>query len=183
MRLSYLFSTIFILVVSMNLYAQSSQKILVAYYSHSGNTKVVAEQIQNATEADIFEIVPVVAYPTDYQTVVDQAKEEINKNYHPALKSKIENIDQYDVIFVGSPNWWSTVAPPVATFLAENDLSGKTIVPFITHEGSRMGRSEDDIKKLCPNSTVLKGLPIRGGSVKNAQADVNKWLKEIGVLN
>lgn len=88
-------------------------------------------------------------------------------------------MDQYDIIFVGSPCWWATIAPPVATFLASSDLAGKTIVPFMTHEGSRMGHSEDDIRKLCPKSTVLKGLPIRGGSAASSESAVRKWLQEL----
>lgn len=166
-------------------HAQSSlqgKKILVAYFSHTGNTGEIAKQIQHATGADIVEIKTVDAYPTDYQTLVDQAKKEINANYKPKLTSKVEHIDSYDVIFIGSPNWWSTIAPPVATFLSSYDLSGKTIVPFITHEGSRMGRSVADIKKLCPESIVLDGFPVRGNSVKNAQNDVLTWLRKIGLV-
>lgn len=177
-----LFPVIAMLITSVDLHAQSpstSKKILVAYFSHSGNTRVIAEQIKNATGGDIFEILPVKDYPSDHQAVVDQAKKEINSNYRPALKTKVENIESYDVIFIGSPNWWSTIAPPVATFLSSYDLKGKTVVPFMTHEGTRMGHSVSDIKKLCPESTVLEGLPIKGSYVKKAQDDVTKWLREI----
>ncbi len=185
MRIKLLFTALLIFLSLHNTNAQSAstnKKILVVYYSWSGNTREIATQIKNATDADIFEIVPEKAYPKDYNACVDQAKKEINADYRPPLKSKIDNIQKYDVIFVGSPNWWSTIAPPVATFLSTYKLDGKTIVPFITHEGSRMGRSVSDIKKLCPKSTVLDGLPIRGGSVKNAQADVLKWLREIDMI-
>lgn len=180
----FLLMAITMLVLGMNVQARSSagKKILVAYFSQSGNTQEIANQIKNVTGADVFVIQPAIAYPSDYQTLVDQAKKEVNAGYKPALKGKADNIGSYDVIFVGSPNWWSTIAPPVATFLSQNDFSGKTIVPFITHEGSRMGRSVTDIKKLCPNSTILEGLPVRGSSVKSAQKDVDKWLKEIGVV-
>jgi len=168
----------------MDLYAQlPSKKILVAYFSHSGNTRIVAEQIKRATDADIFEIKPVTDYPDDYNTVVAQAKKEINASYKPELKTKVKNIKSYDVIFIGSPNWWSTIAPPVATFLSACDFEGKLIVPFITHEGSRMGHSVADIKKLCPKSTVLDGLPVRGGAVKEANDDVVRWLREIKMTN
>jgi len=163
--------------------AQSSQekKILVAYFSHTGNTGEIAKQIQKATSADLFEIRPVDAYPTDYQTLIEQAKKEINANYKPALKSKVENINTYDVIFVGSPNWWGTIAPPVATFLSTYSLSEKTIVPFITHGGSSMGQSVSDIKKLCPKSVILDGFPVKGSSVKNAKNDILTWLRKIGM--
>lgn len=180
-----LLAMICMLTSGVDLQAQAhsgTKKILVAYFSHSGNTRVIAEQIKNATGGDIFEIQPVKDYPRDYQTVVDQARKEISSNYKPALKAKVKNIESYDVIFIGSPCWWSTIAPPVATFLSIYNLSGKTIVPFMTHEGSGMGHSVSDIKKLCPKSTVLEGLPVRGSSVKSAQNDVKKWLREIKMI-
>ena len=155
-----------------------NNKILIVYFSHSGNTRIVAEKIKNATGGAIFEIIPTIAYPTDYNTVVDQAKKEISKGYKPELKSKINNIEQYDIIFVGSPNWWSTFAPPVATFLSSYNFNGKTIVPFITHEGSEMGHSVADIKKLCPKANVLNGLAIKGTKVNNSDTEISKWLKE-----
>jgi len=170
---------------SIGIQAQSaspSKKILVVYFSHSGNTKEIANQIKELTGGDIFEIQPAKAYPSDYQACVDQAKKEINANYKPALKTKLKSISSYDIIFVGSPCWWSTVAPPVATFLSSYDFTGKTIVPFMTHEGSRMGRSVSDIKKLCPKAKVLEGLPVRGSNVKEAKSEVKKWLQEIKVI-
>ena len=159
----------------------SANKVLVAYYSHSGNTREAARQIAEASGGDLFEITPETPYPTDYQTVVDQAKREINAGARPTLKTRVGNMAQYDVIFVGSPCWWATVAPPVATFLASYDLSGKTIVPFMTHEGSRMGRSEEDIRKLCPRSQVSDGLPIRGGSVRNSKETVTQWVHSLNL--
>lgn len=160
----------------------SSKKMLVVYFSHTGNTRNMAEQIQKATGADIFEIQPVKNYPEDYKTVEAQAKKEIDASYKPELKTKISNIESYDVIFVGSPNWWTTIAPPVATFLSSYNFSGKTIVPFITHDGSRMGRSVSDIKILCPKSTVLDGLPIKGIYVKDANAEIIQWLIDIKII-
>jgi flavodoxin len=160
----------------------TQKKALVVYYSWSGNTQEMANQIKNATKADIFQIVPATPYPVDYKECTEQAKKEINSNYKPTLKSKPNSIDSYDVIFVGSPNWWSTIAPPVATFLSSYDFSGKTVVPFMTHEGTGMGNSVVDIKKLCPKSTVPDGLPIRGGSVKRSKEQVEKWLREIEII-
>ena len=180
-----LFVAIMLLLSGIGVQAQSApkaKKILVVYYSYSGNTQIVAKQIQKGTGGDIFELQTVNAYPKEYQAVVDQAKKEVNSGYKPALKAKVQDISQYDIIFVGSPCWWSTFAPPVRTFLTSYNLSGKTIVPFMTHEGSGMGRSEADIKTLCPKSTVLDGLAIRGGSVKSAEAEVMSWLKKIGML-
>jgi len=88
----------------------------------------------------------------------------------------------YDVIFMGYPNWWGTIPMPMYTFLDEYNFSGKTIIPFCTHKGSQMGNSVNDIKKLCPNAKVLDGLAIRGENAVNAQNDVNKWLQKIGML-
>jgi len=170
---------------SIGIQAQSaspSKKILVVYFSHSGNTKEIANQIKELTGGDIFEIQPAKAYPSDYQACVDQAKKEINANYKPTLKTKLKNISSYDMIFVGSPCWWATMAPPVATFLSSYDFTRKTIVPFMTHEGSRMGRYASDIKKLCPKAKILEGLPVRGSNVKEAKGNVNKWLREIKVI-
>ena len=158
-----------------------AKKVLMAYYSHSGNTREVARQIAGVSGGELFEIIPVTPYPSDYQTVVDQAKKEIAAGVRPALKSRVEDMSQYDVIFIGSPCWWATVAPPVATFLASYDLAGKTVVPFMTHEGSRMGRSEEDIRKLCAGATLLGGLPLRGGAVKDSRDVVRKWVQGLNL--
>lgn len=161
--------------------AATAKKSLVVYFSHSGNTRVVAEQIARATGADLLEIIPEKPYPTEYRTVVDQAKKEVDAGFRPAIATAIPDLSQYDTLFVGSPCWWYTIAPPVATFLEACNLAGKTVAPFMTHEGSRMGRSVDDVRKLCPAATVTEGLPVRGGAVKDAAPEVEKWLKKIGV--
>jgi len=160
---------------------QSGKKILIVYYSlRNGNTRILAEHIQKMAGGDIFRIETVDAYPPAYNDVTTQAKRELESGYRPPLKNKIQDFNKYDIIYLGSPNWWNTIAPPVMTFLENHNFEGKTIIPFITHEGSRMGRSETDIKKLAPKANVLKGLPVRGGSVKNAMPDVQKWLEELG---
>ncbi|GAT64037.1 flavodoxin [Paludibacter jiangxiensis] len=187
MRTRLILFGILVAIVSMiSVHGQtpvSKKKILIAYFSHSGNTRVVAQQIQKATGADIFEIKPVKDYPTDYRTVVDQAKKEIKAGYRPPLKNKVANISNYDIILIGSPNWWSTIAPPVATFLSSYNFDGKTIVPFITHGGSELGRATDDIKKLCPKSTHLEGLAIWGRSVNSDNAKVLIWLRKMKFIN
>lgn len=160
----------------------SSNRVLVAYFSHSGNTRIIAQYINEVAGGDIFEIVPVDKYPDDYNSVVDQAGKEIKRNYKPLLKSKPADIDKYEVIFIGSPNWWGTFAPPVATFLSSYNFEGKTIIPFITHEGSRMGRSVSDLKRICPDSVVMDGYANRGSNVNNAYDEVTKWLKGIRTL-
>jgi flavodoxin len=156
-------------------------EILVAYFSHSGNTRVIAHQIHERVGGDIFEIVPVDPYPRDYDEVVEQARKELNEKYRPKLKTKVENMKSYNVVFVGHPNWWGTIPRPVASFLSEYDFSGKTIAPFCTHEGSGLGRSVTDIRELCPRSTILEGLTVRGSDVKNARNEVSGWLRELGL--
>jgi len=163
----------------MNTQAQtaSGTKVLVAYFSHSGNTRAMARQIAEATGGDLFEIVPAAAYPAEYGAVVDQAKKEIGGGIRPALKGRLPDVGAYDVIFVGSPCWWATIAPPVATFLTSCDLAGKTVVPFMTHEGSGMRHSEADIRRLCPRSTVPDGLAVRGSAVRNSKDEVGRWVR------
>ncbi len=157
------------------------KRILVVYFSHSGNTREIANQIHDLAGGDIFEIVPVNPYPKDYDTVVDQAAREKRAAARPKLKNKLENPADYDVVFVGYPNWWNTFPMPVATFLAETDLAGKTLVPFCTHEGSGLGGSVEDLAKLCPKSKILSGIAIRGHSVKSARKDVAAWLAKLNL--
>jgi flavodoxin len=156
--------------------------VLVTYFSHSGNTRVIAHQILERVGGDIFEIVPVDPYPRDYNEVVEQAQKELSEEYKPKLKTRVEKMGSHNLVFVGYPCWWGTIPRPVATFLLEYDFSGKTIAPFCTHEGSRLGRSVADIKKLCPKSTVLNGLAVRGSKVKDAQDEVSGWLRKIGMM-
>ena len=159
----------------------TKKHILIAYFSYSGNTQVIANQIHKSVGGDIFEIKTVDSYPDDYDAVVKQAKKEQEENYRPKLATQVDDINSYDVIFVGYPNWWGTMPMPIFTFLEQYNLSGKTIVPFCTHEGSALGRSVEDIKKTCPQSTVLEGLAIRGKNVDNASEDVSKWLRKLGM--
>ena len=167
---------------SDNTSGKEENNILVAYFSHSGNTRVIATQIRESVGGDIFEIVAVDPYPSDYDAVLEQARKELREEYRPELKTKVENMESYEVVFVGYPIWWGTIPMPVATFLSEYDFSRKTIVPFCTHEGSSLGRTVTDITKLCPQSTILDGLAVRGGDIKNAQNEVSEWLHEIGMI-
>ncbi len=156
---------------------KTGDKVLVAYYSRTGNTRAIADEIQKQLNADVFEIIPAQEYPADYHQTTEQAKKEISEGIHPALKNQPVNLNDYQVIFVGSPCWWGTVASPVATFLAENDFNGKIIVPFMTHGGSGLGRSVNDIKKLAAGAGVTGAKAFWGSSSKNAGTDVNEWIK------
>jgi flavodoxin len=124
---------------------------------------------------ELFEIESVHTYPTEYDAVVEEARKELKAALRPALRHQPKDPRSYDVVLVGFPNWWGTFPMPVATFLTENDWSGKTLIPFCTHEGSRMGKSASDLAKLCPESNVLEGLALRGGSVKTAGEEVKRW--------
>ena len=158
-----------------------TNKILVVYFSHSGNTREIANQIHKSAGGDIFEIQAINPYPHDYDAIVQQARQELDSGYKPAVKTKMENIKSYDLVFIGYPIWWGTVPAPVRTFLSEYDFSGKTIVPFCTHEGSGLGRSAADISKFCPKSTLLDGVAIRGSDVKTAQNKLSEWLQKIKI--
>jgi len=178
--------------------SQKNAKSLVAYFSRQGkniissgdiidltvgNTEVVARMIQEATGSDRFRIETVNPYPEDYHKTTEVAKEEQRSNARPELTAHVENMNAYDMIFVGYPNWWGTMPMPVFTFLEEYDLAGKTIAPFCTHEGSSLGRSVADIKALCPQSTVRDGLAIRGSDVQRAQEQVSEWLCRLGTMS
>jgi flavodoxin len=156
-----------------------NKKALVVYYSYTGNTRALAEQIRQSVDGDIFEIQPATPYSSDYDTVVNQGKKEVESGYKPPLKRKVDNLSSYEVIFVGTPIWWYTIAPPVATFLAESDLAGKTIIPFCTHGGYGAGHSLEDIKKLAPKSQVLDEL-VLSGSNKYEQKEILAWLSKVG---
>jgi flavodoxin len=158
-----------------------TEHILIVYFSRSGNTRKIATLIQQEVSGTLHEIQAKVPYPPAYNAVVEQAKKEIQAGYKPALRSTLEHIEAYDTIFVGSPNWWSTIAPPVATFLSEYDLSGKTIVPFCTHGGGGLGRIAQDIAKLCPQSTVMSSFEVYGSGSGNVQAEVSAWLRRVGL--
>ena len=156
---------------------EGGKKMLVAYFSHTGNTRAIARQIQEATGADVFEIVPANPYPESYGDVLARGRQELKDNVMPELKSEVPDLGPYDVIFVGSPNWFNTIVPPVMTFLSGRDFSGKTIVPFVTHGGGGLGKSVQDMKRLAPGATLLEGRAFRGDAVADAGEDVRTWLR------
>ena len=157
-------------------------KALIAYYSWGGNTRFAAERIQKLTGGTLFEIKPVKAYPADYGACVEQAKRECRDEFEPELATKVDDFSKYDVIFVGTPNWWSTMAPPVRSFLSSYDFSGKTVIPFVTHGGGGMARCERDMRKVCPKAAFGKGGAFSGGSIRNAADALSKWVNEVVVI-
>ena len=170
--------------------------VLVVYFSHAGenynvgvieegNTgkmgKIIAEQMG----ADVFELVPVVPYPEDYDSCLDVATEEQRTNARPEYEGEIESWEQYDTVFIGYPIWWGEIPNIVYTFMEAYDFSGKTVIPFNTHEGSGQAHSQRDIEGLLTSATVLKGLAVRGSKAQNdaegTGTDVANWLKNIGL--
>lgn len=158
-----------------------SDSILIAYYSWSGNTRNLAQKIHQITGGTIIEINPQVPYPGDYSMTVNQAKKEIRNGFRPAIDSSLDNIDAYNKIFIGSPNWCNTMAPPVAAFLAQHDFTGKTILPFCTHGGGGQGRIKNDIAGLCPDSIVTECLEMYGSRIDHRI--LSQWLKNTETSN
>lgn len=156
-------------------------KILIAYYSWGGNTRKIAETIAEVSGGTLFEIIPQTPYTDDYNAVVEQGKREINEGFLPPLKESVANMDSYDIILVGSPNWWSTLAPPLATFLSEHDFSGKTVVPFCTHGGGGRARVLSDIEKKVNAATFLEGFDVYNAGTPRTKNDIADWLKNIGI--
>ena len=154
--------------------------ILVLYFSMSGNTEAVANIIHDEVGGDIIRLETVQTYPEDYDELVDYAQEEQQDNARPELSTTIENIDQYDTIFLGYPNWWGDMPMPIYTFLDNYDLSGKTIAPFITHGGSGLSGTPENIQEEEPDATVTEGLAINGDDAENSQSEVRDWLSSIG---
>ncbi len=160
---------------------QASGKVLIAYFSWSGNTRGIAQEIQRQTGADLFEISPVNPYSDDYNTVLMEAQRDQHDKSRPELDAHVENFDQYDVILLGYPNWWASIPMPIATFLEEYDFSGKIIVPFCSHGGGRFGQSITAIAKLAPDSEIATGLSIHYSGGSSLPEDVQNWLTQNGI--
>lgn len=158
------------------------REVLVAYFSHTGNTRTIAGYIHEAVEDDIVEIKTVDTYTDDYDELLAQAREEVASEYCPPLETHIENIASYDVVFIGYPIWVETAAPPIRSFLTTHNLAGKTVVPFCTSGTSSAEASFELVRSLCPQSEVLKGLQIKRGTYDTAYKRVIAWLQEIGVV-
>lgn len=141
-----------------------------------GNTELAADVVKRLTDAEVFRIVPVKAYSKVYNECIVQAQEDQRHNARPELKEWLPSLEKYDTIYLGYPNYWGTMPMAVMTFLEHYDFTGKTIKPFCTHEGSGMGGSVRDIKRLCPGAIVEAGLAIRGGTAEKCVKEIQKWL-------
>jgi flavodoxin len=171
-------------------------KRLIAYFSRAGsnfvdggiaklpigNTETAAGMIHELAGGDLFRIRTKKEYPADYEATTAEAQEELRADARPELAESVEGMDDYAEIFLGYPNWWGTMPMAVFAFLEAYDFGGATIVPFCTNEGSGLGRSEADIRRLCPGATILKGLSIRGSSVREAGGIIASWLRKSGLI-
>ncbi|MDR2773103.1 MAG: flavodoxin [Elusimicrobiota bacterium] len=158
-----------------------SKSTLIVYYSRTGNTEQMAQKIHQLVGGDIVAIKPVKAYPQSYDDTLKQAKQEINSGYKPPLSTTVD-ISKYDVIFVGYPIWYGTIPPPIDTFLAEHNFSGKTVIPFCVSGSSSGDKSFKKVKELSPSANVIDGLQIRGANVGSSDAAISGWLKKINIV-
>lgn len=143
-----------------------------------GNTEVIAEYIQEIDNAELFKVETVVEYPEDYMECIDVAKKEQQVAARPKIKETLDNIDAYDTIYIGFPNWWGTLPMAMFTQLEQLDFTGKIVKPFVTHEGSGFGSALRDIDKLCEGAEIKSGLSIPGANVGSAKDTVKSWIDE-----
>lgn len=196
------FIAILLVTLQITLCAQNNQrkeqnmrnkKILVTFFSRAGenynvghtekgNTHIIAEMIAQETGVTLFRIQPVTPYPDDYTECTEVAKRELKSHARPAVKGDVA-VEDYDIIFIGYPNWWGDMPMPVYTFIEKHDWQGKTIIPFCTHEGSGLSGTEGKLKSACQGSKILKGLAVRGATAQNkqeqARQSVKNWLNKL----
>lgn len=175
---------------------EKENNILIVYLSRTSNTKAVAEIIQTKVGGKLVALELQTPYPEDYQTTVNQVAKENEEGFLPPLKTKIDSIAKYDIVFIGFPTWGMQLPPPVKSFLKQYDLSGKTIIPFNTNAGYGTGSSFRTIIELCPNSVVTEGFSTQGGKEKQGinfvmegekrkqvEKQVGQWLDKIAINN
>ncbi len=156
----------------------AGNKVLIVFFSWGGNTRGIAHEIQRQTGYDLFEIEPVPAYSDDYNTVLMEAQRDQHAQARPEIAGRVENIDEYDTILLGYPNWWASIPMPIASFLEQYDFAGKRIIPFCSHGGGRFGQSLTAIAKLAPASNMGQGLSIHYSGGSTLSDDVAAWLIE-----
>jgi flavodoxin len=157
---------------------RSDSPVLVAYFSRSGNTRVVAGLIQRAARAQLFEIMPANAYPDEYLATVEQARQERDRDFEPALAAKVHDIGDYHSVFLGFPVWGETAPPVIRSFLSSHDLSGKTLIPFITHGGYGLGDSLSVLASHARNARLLEGFAMQADQERKTMEQVSSWLNE-----
>lgn len=170
---------------------EMNKKVLIVYFSHAGenysvgnievgNTKLVADEIQKVTNGDEFEIVADKSYDMPYDDLTKLAKKELESGELPSFKGGVDNIGQYDIVFIGGPVWWGTYPQVMFSFFKKYDLTGKTLIPFTTHEGSGLGSVVEDLKEIYPNAKYGEAFSVYGHEVRKDMNNVNQWLKRLG---
>lgn len=157
-------------------------RTLVAYFSRSGNTRVVAGLIHRAQRSggtDLFEIRPANPYPDDYLETVEQARKERDSGHEPALEAKVTGMAGYDTVFLGFPIWGETAPPPIRSFLSAHDLSGKTLIPFVTHGGYGLGNSQSVLARHAPKARLRKGFAMEADQERRTMDRVTGWLSGV----
>jgi flavodoxin len=179
----------------LNAQSMPPEKILIVYLSRTNNTKAIAEIIQKQVGGTLVALELVKPYPENYQQTVQQVVKELETGYLPPLKTKVDSIEKYDVVFIGFPTWDMQMPPPMKSFLHQYNLSGKTVIPFNTNAGYGVGSGFQTVKELCPKSKVLEGFEIGGGverdgvllvikgeKAKEAETKVRKWLQKLKII-
>ena len=170
----------------------SDKKSIVIYYSRRGqnyvngeivdldvgNTEVIVDYIKEFTDAETFRVETVNDYPEDYMETTEVAQKELEKNIRPQLKDELDNIDDYDVVYIASPNWWGTLPMAMFTQLEKLDFTGKTVKVVITHEGSGLADSIKDVKRVCSGADIKEGLAIAGAEVKDKKSNIERWIEQ-----
>ena len=172
----------------------AGKKILIVYLSRTGNTKAIAELIRKLTGGELVQLELVTPYPKNYQEQVAQVVRENNSGFLPQLKTTVDSIEQFDVVFLGFPTWDMKIPPPMKSFLHQYNLGGKTVIPFNTNAGYGVGSGFQTVKELCPKSRVLNGFSIKGGierdgvlfvmkgkKAEEAEAGIRSWLKALPI--
>ena len=161
--------------------ASDTGKLLVAYFTRSGNTRTVAGLLSRDLQADLFEIEPATPYPADYFATVERATQERERNYLPPLKARVETLADYDTVFLGFPIWGASAPPVISSFLARQHFAGKTIVPFNLHGGYGLGNSREVIARVAPQSRLTEGFVMEGMQERRTTERVREWLASLTI--
>ena len=157
------------------------KEFLIAYFSRTGNTKELAEEISSQTGGELFEIVPTEPYPADYDETVERFRRERDENARPTIANSVKDMAHYDVIFIGFPNWGDDMPHIVYTFLEQYDFTGKTIVPFCTNGGGGFGNSIEGLSRTCPNSKIFESFECSVNGLQSENGNIAEWLGSLGL--
>ena len=181
MSLTFELKRIILLILIPITFQLDSSKMLIIYFTRTGNTEKIANYINKATNIELFKIEPKTAYPSNYDETLSIARNEQSSNSRPEINNPLTDVSKYDIILLGHPIWYSHLPNIVMTQLELLSLNNKIIYPFNTHEGSGIGSSVNDIKNIVSGATVNNGFPIQKSNVENSEDDVNEWLENIGI--